>query len=82
MTAARAIPVACFFVPFAIGLFGTRFFGLRALQRLPAPVLSSLGLAGYGLGFATLALAHSVLAVVAGTLFGFAYGLVGPTAIA
>jgi MFS family permease len=85
LTDALQTPVAWFFVPFAAGMFGTRFFGLRHLQRLPAWLLTGLGLLSYGVGFGCLAAAPAhaiVVPAVAGALFGFAYGVTGPAATA
>ena len=72
-------PVGWFFVPFALGLFITRFVGLGYLQRLPAWRLASFGLLAYVIGFAAILIGS---AVVAGLAFGYGYGVVGPTAIA
>jgi DHA1 family bicyclomycin/chloramphenicol resistance-like MFS transporter len=72
-------PVGWFFVPFALGLFITRFVGLGYLQRLPAWRLASFGLLAYVIGFAAILIGS---AVVAGLAFGCGYGVVGPTAIA
>ena len=72
-------PVGRFFVPFAIGLFVTRFVGLGYLQRLLAWLLASLGLLAYVIGFAAILIGTSG---VAGLAFGYGYGVVGPTAIA
>jgi predicted MFS family arabinose efflux permease len=72
-------PVSRFFVPFAIGLFITRFVGLGYLQRLPAWLLASLGLLAYVIGLGALLIGS---AIVAGLAFGYGYGVVGPTAIA
>lgn len=72
-------PVGWFFTPFAVGLFVTRFIGLGYLQRMPARLLASLGLAAYIIGFFALLIDNPI---IAGAVWGYAYGVVGPTAIA
>jgi hypothetical protein len=46
----RGIPVAGFFIPFAVTLLFVRFFGLRRLQRLAAPLLAGIGVGAVIIG--------------------------------
>lgn len=67
-------PAGVFFAPFAIPLL----LRLTRLERHPRLMLLGLGLGAYVVGFLTLLIGFPPLS---GLAFGFAYAVVGPTAI-
>jgi MFS family permease len=69
-----------YFTPFALVTLGSRFFFMKHLQKLPKPLVLSLGMISLGLSAMLPVFAlNTETILVSGALFGVGHSFVGPT---
>jgi hypothetical protein len=69
-----------YFTPFALVTLGSRFFFMKHLQKLPKPLVLSLGMISLGLSAMLPVFALNIETIlVSGALFGVGHSFVGPT---